>query len=57
MYHVLYFQEPWAEPKIKEFMLGYSDGFEMFSKINVNGSNAHPLYNYLKNKQGGTLGK
>jgi len=28
----------------------------MFSKINVNGSQADPLYNYLKKVQGGTLG-
>lgn len=28
----------------------------MFGKIDVNGSNAHPLWEYLKYKQGGTLG-
>lgn len=28
----------------------------MFEKVNVNGSDAHPLWIYLKNKQGGTLG-
>jgi glutathione peroxidase-family protein len=28
----------------------------MFSKIDVNGDNAHPLYNYLKGKCKGTLG-
>ena len=28
----------------------------MFSKVNVNGSDAHPLWNYLKHKQGGTFG-
>lgn len=49
-------QEPWDEPKIKEFMLKYSDGFEMFSKIDVNGSNAHPLFEFLKKKQSGTFG-
>jgi len=54
---ILYFQEPWPDPQIKEFMLKYSDGFQMFSKINVNGGSAHPLYNYLKKKQGGTLGE
>lgn len=27
----------------------------MFSKIDVNGSKAHPLYDYLKNKQSGFL--
>jgi len=49
-------QEPWSEDKIKEFILKYSDGFEMFSKIDVNGNNTHPLFSYLKHKQGGTLG-
>jgi phospholipid-hydroperoxide glutathione peroxidase len=28
----------------------------MFSKVNVNGSDSHPLWNYLKHKQGGTFG-
>ena len=28
----------------------------MFSKINVNGNDAHPLYKYLKSKQHGTFG-
>lgn len=28
----------------------------MFSKINVNGSDAHPLFKYLKKVQGGTIG-
>ena len=28
----------------------------MFSKIDVNGENAHPLYGYLKSQQSGFLG-
>lgn len=28
----------------------------MFSKINVNGDTAHPLYKYLKSKVDGTFG-
>jgi len=28
----------------------------MYSKIEVNGSDTHPLFKYLKYKQGGTLG-
>lgn len=28
----------------------------MFSKINVNGKDAHPLYEYLKKEQKGLLG-
>ncbi|XP_055383806.1 uncharacterized protein LOC129613671 isoform X3 [Condylostylus longicornis] len=29
---------------------------DVFAKIDVNGENAHPLYKYLKHKQGGTFG-
>jgi glutathione peroxidase-family protein len=29
----------------------------MFEKVDVNGNNAHPLWKYLKHKQGGTLGE
>ena len=28
----------------------------MFDKIDVNGKSAHPLYHYLRSKQGGTIG-
>jgi len=50
-------QEPWPESKIKEFVEEkFHVQFDMFSKINVNGDNAHPLWKYLKHKQGGTLG-
>ena len=28
----------------------------MFSKVDVNGENAHPIYKYLKKELGGTLG-
>ena len=37
-------------------MSKYGVEFDMFDKINVNGGNAHPLFNYLKEKRGGTLG-
>ena len=30
--------------------------FDMFEKIDVNGKNAHPLWVYLKEQQGGVLG-
>jgi glutathione peroxidase len=29
----------------------------MFAKIDVNGSNAHPLFNYLTNQKSGLLGR
>jgi len=50
-------QEPWPEPEIKEFVeREFNVTFDMYSKINVNGDDAHPLWKYLKKKQGGTLG-
>lgn len=29
--------------------------FDIFDKVNVNGDDAHPLWKYLKSKQGGLL--
>lgn len=29
--------------------------FDLFEKVDVNGKNAHPLWQYLKKEQGGTL--
>ncbi|KAK7083119.1 Phospholipid hydroperoxide glutathione peroxidase, mitochondrial, partial [Halocaridina rubra] len=48
--------EPGSEAEIKKFAEGFGVKFDMFSKIKVNGDDAHPLFNYLKSKQGGTLG-
>ena len=50
-------QEPGDEDVIKNFCsLTYNVTFPMFSKIEVNGSNAHPLYRYLKSAKKGLLG-
>lgn len=50
-------QEPGDEKSITEVcQLNYGVSFPMFSKIDVNGKNAHPLFIYLKNKQKGVLG-
>ena len=50
-------QEPADEEQIKNFCsLTYNVTFPMFSKIEVNGSNAHPLYRYLKSAKKGLLG-
>jgi glutathione peroxidase len=50
-------QEPGDEEEIKNFCsLTYDVTFPMFAKIKVNGDEAHPLYTYLKNEQGGLLG-
>ncbi len=49
-------QEPKPEAEIKEFVKQYNVQFDMFSKINVNGDGAHPLYKFLKSKVDGTFG-
>jgi len=42
-------QEPGSESEIQEFCaLNYSVSFPLFSKIEVNGKDAHPLYQYLR---------
>ena len=35
----------------------YNTTFKQFSKIEVNGKNEAPLYNYLKSQKGGILGR
>ncbi|KAG7456727.1 hypothetical protein MATL_G00239020 [Megalops atlanticus] len=51
-------QEPGTEEEIKEFAKGYNAEFDLFSKIDVNGDNAHPLWKWMKEqpKGKGTLG-
>ena len=49
-------QEPGSNSEIKQFAEGYGVKFDMFEKIDVNGGKAHPLWVYLKEKQGGPLG-
>ncbi|HQX65317.1 MAG TPA: glutathione peroxidase [Dokdonella sp.] len=50
-------QEPGDEAEIKNFCtLTYDVTFPMFAKINVNGSAAHPLYEWLKKEKTGLLG-
>ncbi|TRY55235.1 hypothetical protein DNTS_032693, partial [Danionella cerebrum] len=41
-------QEPGTEAEIKEFAKGYKAEFDLFSKIDVNGDAAHPLWNNIK---------
>lgn len=48
-------QEPGTEADIKKFVEKYNVRFDMFSKVNVNGDKAHPLWKYLKQKQSGFL--
>jgi glutathione peroxidase len=50
-------QEPGDEKSISEgCVLNYGVTFPMFSKVDVNGNTAHPLFKYLKTKLGGILG-
>ena len=50
-------QEPGDENEIKNFCsLKYEVTFPMFAKIDVNGSNTHPLYEFLKKEEKGILG-
>jgi glutathione peroxidase len=50
-------QEPGNEDEIRSFCsLTYDVTFPMFAKIDVNGSNAHPVYRYLKHEAKGLLG-
>lgn len=54
----MYFlQEPGTAEDIVCFALSRNAKFDLFEKVNVNGDDAHPLWKYLKHKQGGTLGE
>ena len=50
-------QDSGTNEEIKEFcQLNYGVSFKMFEKIKVNGSDAHPLFKYLKKETGSLLG-
>ena len=50
-------QEPGDAQEIQKFCsLSYNVTFPMFAKIDVNGANAHPLYEFLKGEKSGLLG-
>jgi glutathione peroxidase len=50
-------QEPGDEAEIRSFCsTRYDVTFPMFAKIEVNGAEAHPLYQYLKQSAKGLLG-
>jgi glutathione peroxidase len=50
-------QEPGNAAEIAKFCeSNYAISFPMFAKIDVNGSNADPLFGYLKNAKSGLLG-
>jgi glutathione peroxidase len=50
-------QEPGSAAQIGEFCSSnYAVTFPMFDKIEVNGDDAHPLYQYLRREKSGLLG-
>jgi glutathione peroxidase len=50
-------QDPGSNEEIQEFcQLNYGVSFPMFGKIDVNGSDADPLFKHLKSSAGGLLG-
>ena len=50
-------QEPGDAGQIEQFCeSNYAVTFPMFAKIDVNGGDAHPLYQFLKSERSGLLG-
>lgn len=50
-------QEPGTDAQIREFCsLTYNVTFDLFSKVDVNGPKAHPVYQLLKNASKGLFG-
>ncbi len=50
-------QEPGSADEIAAFCdTTYQVSFPIFAKIDVNGDQAHPLYNFLKSEKSGLLG-
>ncbi len=50
-------QEPGSEEEIGEFcQRNYGVSFPMFAKVEVNGSGAHPLFEWLRSQKGGLIG-
>jgi glutathione peroxidase-family protein len=48
-------QEPGTSQEVCSFIQGYSDKFVVTEKVDVNGNNAHEIFNYLKKKCPGTI--
>ena len=50
-------QDPGSDEEIKNFCdITYQISFPMFSKVEVKGNNAHPLFEYLSEKAPGIMG-
>ncbi len=49
-------QEPGTDKEIASFChVNYGVTFPIFSKVEVNGENEHPVFKFLKNEKGGLL--
>ena len=42
--------------KQEDYEVNYGVSFTMFDKVDVNGSQTHPIFKYLKSQLGGLLG-
>jgi glutathione peroxidase len=50
-------QEPGDSAEIGEFcQRNYGVGFQMMEKVDVNGPQAHPVYEWLRSQKGGLVG-
>jgi glutathione peroxidase len=49
-------QEPGSATEIRAFADKYGATFPLFDKVEVNGTNAHPVFKYLKSQCPGMLG-
>lgn len=50
-------QEPGGKEEIEQgCLINYGVSFPMMEKVDVNGPNAHPVFQYLKSELGGLLG-
>ena len=49
-------QESGSATQIRAFADKYGATFPMFAKVDVNGFNAHPVWNYMKSQQGELMG-
>lgn len=50
-------QEPGTDEEISQFcQLNYGVSFPILKKVDVNGSEADPVYDFLKNEKSGLLG-
>lgn len=50
-------QDPASDDEISQFCsLNYGVDFPMFSKVDVNGEDAHPLFQFLKSEAKGVMG-